>query len=204
MNILKGLVVFSTLTMCAPVLADEFETDYDQGTITFGGVAAQNAFLRAIPGSSDMYLNANNDFQIDVGTGKYLFQYDGNKVLEISGNVADFGWKDSGAYISMDKSIDQIFLDSDIRFNKTITAGGTTGDQTINDTTFSVNFAAVASSLTVTNSLAKTTSIILCQVRTNDSTMFGVKVETPTDGSIVIYPNAAPTAETRVDCQVTN
>ncbi len=30
MNILKGLVVFSTLTMCAPVLADEFETDYDQ------------------------------------------------------------------------------------------------------------------------------------------------------------------------------
>lgn len=30
MNILKGIVVFSTLTMCTPVLADEFETDYDQ------------------------------------------------------------------------------------------------------------------------------------------------------------------------------
>ncbi len=30
MNILKGIVVFSTLTMCTPVSADEFETDYDQ------------------------------------------------------------------------------------------------------------------------------------------------------------------------------
>lgn len=30
MNILKGFVVFSALTLCIPVLADEFETDYDQ------------------------------------------------------------------------------------------------------------------------------------------------------------------------------
>lgn len=30
MNILKGFVILSTLTMCMPLLADEFETDYDQ------------------------------------------------------------------------------------------------------------------------------------------------------------------------------
>ncbi|CNC51902.1 Uncharacterised protein [Yersinia frederiksenii] len=33
MNIVKGLVVFSAITMCMPVFADEFETDYDQEII---------------------------------------------------------------------------------------------------------------------------------------------------------------------------
>ena len=46
MNILKGLVVFSTLTMCAPVLADEFEQG-DRKLLNFGhtlGHAIENMY----------------------------------------------------------------------------------------------------------------------------------------------------------------
>lgn len=92
-----------------------------------------------------------------------------------------------------------------IIFGKTITAAATTGAQTINKTTGSVNFAAGATSLVVTNSLAvaptsaQTGSIIMATVRTNDTTMKSVAVVCSSNGSFTLYPDAAPTAETRVD-----
>lgn len=94
-------------------------------------------------------------------------------------------------------------LTGDVVADKTITAGGTTGAQTINKTMGSVNFAAAATSLVVTNSLVATTSIIIATVATNDTTMFGVKV-VAASGSFTIYANAAATAETRVNFIVLN
>lgn len=81
---------------------------------------------------------------------------------------------------------------------RTITAGGTTGAQTINKPMGSVNFAAAATSLVVTNSLVTTSSVILVTVATNDSTM---KTATAVAGagSFTIYANAAATGETRVN-----
>ena len=87
--------------------------------------------------------------------------------------------------------------------DKTITAGGTTGAQTINKTSGRVNFAAAAASLVVTNSLVTANSIIICTVGSNDTTMKSVQAVAAA-GSFTLYPNATPTAETKVNFLVTN
>lgn len=91
----------------------------------------------------------------------------------------------------------------DIRLDKTITAGGTTGARTINTTLGSVNFAAGASSLVVTNSRVTTSSIIIATVATVDTTMKSV-VAVAAAGSFTLTANAAATAETRVNFTVLN
>lgn len=87
--------------------------------------------------------------------------------------------------------------------DKTITASGTTGAQTINKIAGSVNFAAAAISLVVTNSLVTANSVIVATVGTNDATMTSVQVVAGA-GSFTIHANAAATAETRVDFLVIN
>tara|TARA_R110000868_G_scaffold58139_5_gene179657 strand:- start:320 stop:2125 length:1806 start_codon:yes stop_codon:yes gene_type:complete len=92
---------------------------------------------------------------------------------------------------------------------KTITAGGTTGAQTINKTSGSVNFAGGTGSLVVTNSLVTTSSVILVTGATNDGdqSLFSVVAAA---GSFTIYPGIAgtsyqyPYAETRVNFLVLN
>ncbi len=96
----------------------------------------------------------------------------------------------------------QVF-NGDIRLDKTITAGGTTGAQTINKPIGSVNFAAAATSLVVTNSLVTTNSVITATVGTNDATMHSVKAVAAA-GSFTLHANAAATAETRVNFHVFN
>lgn len=90
-----------------------------------------------------------------------------------------------------------IFVDA------TNTAGGTTGNQTINKPSGTVNFAAAATSITVTNSTCSTSSIVLAVVRTNDTTAV-IKNVVPGSGSFVINLNAAATAETSVGFVVIN
>jgi hypothetical protein len=80
----------------------------------------------------------------------------------------------------------------------TVTPSGTTGAQTINQRSGSVNFAAGSSSLTVTNSLVTAESVVIATVGANDTTMKSVAVAT-TDGSFTLHANAAPTSETRVN-----
>ena len=92
---------------------------------------------------------------------------------------------------------------TDAVVNKTITASGTTGAQTIDKTSGSVNFAIAATSLVVTNSLVTTSSIILATVASNDTTMKSVQVVAAA-GSFTMYANAAATAETRVNFLVVN
>lgn len=87
--------------------------------------------------------------------------------------------------------------------DKTITAGGTTGARTINKPAGSVNFAAAASSLVVTNSLVDASSVIVATVATNDTTMTSVQC-VAASGSFTMYANSAATAETRVNFIVIN
>lgn len=86
---------------------------------------------------------------------------------------------------------------------RTITAGGTTGNQTINRISGTVNFAAAATSLTVTNSLVDASSIVMAVVRTNDATAT-IKNVVSAAGSFTINLNAAATAETSVGFFVLN
>lgn len=85
----------------------------------------------------------------------------------------------------------------------TNTAGGTTGNQTINKTSGTVNIAAAGTTVTVTNSLVTTSSIVLCVIRTNDSTAT-LKNVVPGSGSFVITLTAGATAETSVGFVVIN
>ena len=109
-------------------------------------------------------------------------------------------------------STDQVSIDGDgtgtvfggnISLTKTITPLGTTGAQTINKTSGSVNLSRGARSLVVTNSFVSPTSVVQCTVATNDSTMKSAQC-VAASGSLTIFANAAPAAETRVNFTVTN
>jgi hypothetical protein len=90
-----------------------------------------------------------------------------------------------------------------IHLSKTITPSGTTGAQTINSTSGSVNFAAGITSLVVTNFLSTTQSVITTTKGTNDGTArLGAAVAAA--GSFTIYMDVAPAAECRVNFEVTN
>jgi hypothetical protein len=85
----------------------------------------------------------------------------------------------------------------------TVTPAGTTGAQTINKPSGTVNFAAGATSLTVTNSLVSAASNVQLVLRTNDATArLGACVAAA--GSFTINMTSAPTAETSVGFEVKN
>jgi hypothetical protein len=86
---------------------------------------------------------------------------------------------------------------------KTVTAGGTTGAQNIDKISGTVNFAAAATSLVVTNALVTADSIVMAVVRTNDATAT-IKNVVPAAGSFTINLEAAATAETSVGFFVIN
>lgn len=90
-----------------------------------------------------------------------------------------------------------------LNLDKTVTAAATTGAQTINKATGSVNFAAGATSLVVTNNLVTASSIIICQIATVDATMTTTAVVAGA-GSFTISTPVAATAETRVNFFLTN
>lgn len=87
--------------------------------------------------------------------------------------------------------------------DRTITAAATTGAQTIHKSSGSVNFAAAATSLVVTNNLVTTSSLVIATVQTNDATAHSVKAVVAA-GSFTLTLNAAATAETKVAFLVLN
>jgi hypothetical protein len=91
----------------------------------------------------------------------------------------------------------EITDEGSLNLERTVTAGGTTGDQTINKMAGTVNFAPGATSLVVTNSLVTTTSSIFPVIRTNDATAT-IKNVVPATGSFTINLSTAATAETSV------
>lgn len=96
------------------------------------------------------------------------------------------------------------FVDNgDLQVDKTITSGGTTGDRTINKLAGTVNIAASGTTVTVTNSLVTTSSLIFCEVRTNDTTAT-IKNVVPGSGSFVINLGAAATAEVSIGFFIVN
>lgn len=114
--------------------------------------------------------------------------------------------KRSTTIIQVRLADDSAFTDIGLRgllADRTDTAAATTGAQTINKAAGSVNFAAAATSLVVTNSLVTTASRVLTCVNTNDTTMFCATAVSAA-GSFTLRPDAAPTAETNVSFFVLN
>lgn len=103
----------------------------------------------------------------------------------------------TGTLWSSQIELDTLTINTSLSMEGTVTAGGVTGNQTINKPCGTVNFAAGASSLTVTNSLATANTIVVCTVLTNDTTALFKNVVS-SSGQFVIRLNAATTAETKV------
>ena len=95
------------------------------------------------------------------------------------------------------------YIAGDIQLDKTITAVGTNSDQIIDKNTGSINFETGNTSVLVTNARVSINSIIIATVASNDSTMKSVAA-VPAAGSFTLYPNATPSANTRVNFLVIN
>jgi hypothetical protein len=86
----------------------------------------------------------------------------------------------------------------------TVTAGGTTGAQTINKPSGTVNFAAAATSLVVTNNVVTTNSLVFATIRTADANGPLIKSVVPASGSFTITLTTGPNAEISVGFFVIN
>jgi len=93
--------------------------------------------------------------------------------------------------------------DGQVSYWATNTATGTTGAQTIDRPSGTVNIAAGQSTIVVTNSLVTTASIVFPVIRTNDTTAT-IKNVVAAAGSFTITLTAAATAETSVGFLVIN
>jgi len=100
-------------------------------------------------------------------------------------------------------TIYRIDNDGKVTYRATNTTAGTTGAQTINRPSGTVNFGIGAGSLVVTNSLCTTSSIVFATVRTNDATAY-IKNVVPAAGSFTINLGANATAETSVGFFIIN
>jgi hypothetical protein len=158
------------------------------------GRAAQqylaNGSTAATIADNSVYIGANTKQSADSVTNENVFGY----------NATGIG---SNSCVIGSSAVTKCQLYGDIILDKTVTADGTTGAQTINKTVGSVNFAAAASSLVVTNSRVTTASVIVATVATDDATMKSV-VAVSAAGSFTLTANAAATAETRVNFIVIN
>jgi hypothetical protein len=123
--------------------------------------------------------------------------------LHVRGSNASSGINALLVQNSTPSDIYKIENDGKISYLATNTPAGTTGAQTINRPSGTVNFAAGASALVVTNSLCTTSSIVFATVRTNDTTAI-IKNVVPAAGSFTINLDAAATAETSVGFFIIN
>ena len=85
----------------------------------------------------------------------------------------------------------------------TITAIGTTGNQTINKPNGTINIASTGTSVVLTNNLITTSSMIFCTIQTNDATAKSVQA-VPGSGTCTIYLNAAATGTVAIAFWVKN
>jgi len=83
-----------------------------------------------------------------------------------------------------------------------VDASATPGNVPMNTLRGQVSIAAGASSVTVTNSLCKTSSHVTAVLQSNDATLTQILTVVPANGSFVIKGNANATAAAKVSFQV--
>lgn len=195
-----------TITAAAPALSNT--ATWNNAGVTFSNIVSNITNTASAADSQLIDLQINGASKFSAGR-QYLQSYttsgayiggDGgfNTMFNVDNDANQFVFSASSTYPTINAS-----SVGNWTYYRTITAAGTTGNQTINKPAGTVNFAAAASSLTVTNSIVTTSSIILCVVRTNDTTAI-LKNVVASAGSFVINLNAATTAETSVGFFVTN
>jgi hypothetical protein len=128
--------------------------------------------------------------------GLIIGQFDGGGVgLSVAGNI--YG---SGTVMA---SNSVIITNGVLSVPQTLTAAGTTGNQTINKLAGSVRIAAAGTTVTVTDSFVSANSEVFCTIGTADATAT-LKNVVVSAGQFIITLGAAATAETQIRFFVVN
>lgn len=152
-------------------------------------------------GARNTFIGYNAGSSTTIGNNNICI---GNGAVASSASTGDEATIGNASVNTLRLGGGQFFVsETDFRLSKTRTAGGTTGAQVINKPAGSVNFAAGATSLVVSNALVTTNSIVLVTINTNDTTLFRISAVAGA-GTITLNGNAAATAETRVSFLVIN
>lgn len=163
----------------------------DDDNTRIRGAASSDVSFSTISGTSGIEMGG-------LTTIGDIFNNGNRTKLEINDGTTTFAFKNVTATGIFD--LDEVL---NYQLYRTITAAATTGNQTINKPAGTVNFAAGATTLTVTNSTVSATSIIFCTIQNQDTTATSCFV-TKGAGSFQVRLNAAATAETSVGFLVTN
>ena len=163
---------------------------------TTGGnnVAVGQAAGLLVTGGNNTFIGATAGDATTTGTDNIVVGFGEDTSAAGASNEVNLG----GVLKSNSRTTGQI------EFKHTNTAVATTGAQTIDNPSGTVNFAAAATTLVVTNSTVTATSLIFVMMRTADATAILSNMIVPGAGSFTITMTVAPTAETSVGFLVIN
>lgn len=162
-----------------------------------------NPTVTSITGSHIFSRNTSGSFLVGGTTLTASTRFD-QRGLGTTSSTINHRWANSSNTLLASLTDDGNWtMNGKISFDATITAGGTTGDRTINKPSGTVNIAAAGTTVTVTNSFCTTSSIIELGIRTNDATAW-IKNYVPSNGSFVINLGAAATSEISIGFVVKN
>lgn len=162
-----------------------------------------NPTVTSITGSHIYSRNTSGSFLVGGTTLTASTRFD-QRGLGTTSSTINHRWANSSNTLLASLTDDGNWtMNGKISFDATITAGGTTGDRTINKPSGTVNIAAAGTTVTVTNSFCTTSSIVGAWIRTNDATAY-IKNVVPGSGSFVINLGAAATSEVSVGFVVNN
>ena len=157
-------------------------------------------------GTITCFADNTNGFTIGAGNGTRMIGRAGISIASLTNTAGsesgDMIFSTQSGGTAMTEKM-RITSGGGITLTATNTASGTTGNQTINKPSGTVNIAAAGTTVTVTNSLVTASSIVFAVIRTNDATAT-IKNVVPAAGSFVINLGAATTAETSIGFFVIN
>jgi hypothetical protein len=197
-----SFIGINSTTQSADHVGSRFDFQRLSGTPTDGWIAE-------FTNTADPYMRLSHNGNLILQSAGTYTNTSGHKLEVIGGATRLRGANQTSGVAAFyvqntaPATLHQIDNNGKITYWATNTATGTTGAQTINRPSGTVNFAAGATSLIVTNSLCTTSSIVFAVVRTNDTTADIKNVE-PGAGQFTIRLNAAATAETSVGFFIIN
>lgn len=161
----------------------------------YNGAGSNYLFLENYAWSTASYLTYGSAIRSSANQAQLIIAQEG------TASTSFIGFTVGGASAATEKM--RITKAGNLIFPATMTAAGTTGARTIDKISGSVNFAAGATALVVTNNLVTTSSIVLLTKMTNDGTC-QIQSAVPAAGSFTINMTAGCAAETKVGFFVVN
>lgn len=190
----NGIGFGATSAVADAIIGRQAAANIRQGSTDAATAVAQTSSVQSVVAGTSNTAGANRTYSGSQGTGSGV------------GGAHIFQVAPAGAAATVQNTlVDALTITGKggINLYTTTTAGGITGNVTIDKPTGTVNIAAAGASVTVTNALVSATSTVFAVIRTNDTTAL-IKNVVPGAGSFVINLNAATTAETSIGFFVIN